>query len=71
MGAPQRQVIEVIQNKVKDIDERFDGYREALLAVLDEILKLEQERPHNVVQKVQRRIAALGERLARQQGAES
>ena len=71
MGAPQRQVIEVIQNKVKDIDERFDGYREALLAVLDEILKLEQERPHNVVQKVQRRIAALGERLARKQGAES
>ena len=71
MGVPQRQVIEAIRNKVTDVDERFDGYRKELLAVLDEILKLEQQRPHNVDQQVRRRITGLGEILAKKQGAKS
>lgn len=71
MGAPQRQVIEAIRDKVNNIDQRFDGYRTELLEVIDEILMLEQERPHNVVQQIQRRISALGELLAQNQETKS
>lgn len=67
MGAPQRQVIEAIREKVDNVEERFEGYREQLLAVLDDILRLEQQRPHNVAQQINRRITALGELLARKQ----
>ena len=65
MGAPQRQVIEAIREKVGNVEERFEDYREELLAALDEILRLEQQRPHNVAQQIQRRITSLGELLAR------
>ena len=71
MGAPQRQVIESIREKVGNVEERFEGYRKELLAVLDEILRLEQQRPHNVAQQIQRRITALGELLARKQETKS
>jgi len=71
MGAPQRQVIEAIREKVINIDERFEGYREELLKALDDILRLEQRRPHNVAQEIQKRITTLGELLARKQEAES
>ena len=67
MGAPQRQVIEAIRDKVNNVDERFDGYRTELLEVIDEILMLEQERPHNVVKQIQRRISLLAELLAQNQ----
>ena len=67
MGAPQRQVIQTIREKVGDVDQRFEGYRKELLAVLDDVLRLEQERPYNVAQQVNRRITALGELLARKQ----
>ena len=53
------------------LDQRFDGYRTELLEVIDEILMLEQERPHNVVQQIQRRISALGELLAQNQETKS
>ena len=69
MGAPQRQVINAIREKVGHVEERFEGYRKELLAALDEILRLEQQRPHNVAQQIQRRITALGELLARKQEA--
>ena len=69
MGAPQRQVIETIREKVANVDERFDGYRAQLLATLDDILRLEQERPHNVDQQIQGRMKALGELLARKTGS--
>ena len=71
MGAPQRQVIEAIREKVDNVEERFEGYREKLLAVLDEILRLEQQRPHNVAQQINQRITMLGELLARKQESES
>jgi len=69
MGAPQRQVIEAIRERVGNVKERFEDYREELLAALDEILRLEQQRPHNVAQQIQRRITSLGELLARNQKA--
>ena len=71
MGAPQRQVIEAIRDKVNNVDERFDNYRTELLRVIGEILRLEQQRPHNVAQQVQREISALGESLAQKQKAKS
>lgn len=71
MGAPQRQVIEAIRDKVNNVDERFDGYRAELLEVIDEILRLEQQRPHNVVQQIQRRISALAELLVHNQEPKS
>ena len=71
MGAPQRQVIKAIREKVGHVEERFEGYHKELLAALDEILRLEQQRPHNVAQQIQRRITALGELLARKQEAKS
>ena len=70
MGAPQRQVIEAISEKVADVEDRFDGYRAELLAVLNDILLLEQQRPHNVAQQINQRIIALGELLARRRRLE-
>ena len=40
MGAPQRQVIEAIRDKVNNVDERFDNYRTELLRVIGELLRL-------------------------------
>ena len=70
MGAPQRQVIEAIREKVHSVEERFEGYRTELLAALDEILRLQQERPNNVDQQIQRRMKTLGELLARKSETE-
>lgn len=70
MGAPQRQVIETIRDKVANIEERFDGYQAHLLAVLDDILRLERQRPHNVAQQINRRITTLGELLAKKREPE-
>ena len=71
MGAPQRQVIETIRDKVNRVDERFEGYRAELLELIDGILRLEQQRPHNVVQQIQRRINALAESLIHSQESKS
>ena len=71
MGAPQRQIIEAIRDKVNNVDERFDNYRTELLSVIDDLLTLEQQRPHNIAQQVQREISALGESLAQKQKAKS
>ena len=71
MGAPQRQVIEAIRDKVNGVDERFDNYRTELLRVIGELLRFEQQRPHNVVQQVQREISALGALLAQKQRVKS
>lgn len=65
MGAPQRQVIESIREEVRSVEERFEGYRGELLAVLDDILRLEQQHPHNVAQQINQRITSLGELIAR------
>lgn len=67
MGVPQRQLIEAMRNKVNDVDERYKGYREELAALIDEILTLERQRPHNVAQQVQRLISTRGEVLAKKQ----
>lgn len=71
MGAPQRQVIEAIRDKVNSVDEQFDNYRTELLRVIGELLRLEQQCPHNVAQQVQREISALGELLAQKKKAKS
>jgi len=67
-AAPQRQALEVVKQKVMEIDERYDGYRTELIATLHDILAFERNKPHNVKQQVSRRIAALGEFLVQQKG---
>lgn len=67
-AAPQNQALEVIKDKVMQVDERYDGYRSDLTAALHDILALESDRPHNIAQQISRRIAALGERLVQQGG---
>jgi hypothetical protein len=67
-AAPQRQALEVVKQKVMEIDERYEGYRAELVAALHDILSLERNRPHNIKQQVSRRITALGEILVAKKG---
>lgn len=67
-AAPQKQALEVVRQKVMEIDERYDHYRRDLIATLHDILAFERNRPHNVKQQVSRRIAALGELLIKNKG---
>ena len=67
-AAPQNQALEVIKDKVMQVDERYDGYRRDLTGALHDILALENDRPYNIAQQISRRIAALGERLVQKEG---
>lgn len=67
-ATPQNKVLEVIKNKVMNIDERYDGYHTDLTEALYDILALERDRPHNIAQQVSRRVAALGEILIQKKG---
>jgi hypothetical protein len=67
-AAPQRQALEVVKQKVMEIDDRYEGYRAELVAALHDILSLERNRPHNIKQQVSRRITALGEILVAKKG---
>ena len=67
-AAPQIQALEVIKDKVLQVDERYDGYRRDLTAALHDVLALEHDRPYNIAQQVSRRITALGEHLVQKGG---
>ena len=64
----QRRVLEVLKNKIIGTDERFEGYNTYLARTLYNILDLENERPHNIAQKVSREVTALGEILVKNDG---
>lgn len=68
-AAPQRQALEVVKQKVMEIDERYDGYRMELIATLHDVLAFERNKPHNVKQQVSRRVEALGELLVQNKGS--
>ena len=68
-AAPQRQALEVVKEKVTEIDERYDGYRIALIKTLHDIFALERNKPYNIKQTVSRRVAALGELLISEKGS--
>lgn len=67
-AAPQKQALEVVKQKVMEVDERYDGYRAELVATLHDIFSLERNRPHNIRQQVSRRVTALGEMLVAKKG---
>ena len=67
-AAPQNQALEVIKNKIMQVDERYDGYRHDLTGALYDIVALETDRPFNIVQQINRRFVALGEILAQKGG---
>ena len=66
--APQNKVLEVLKNKVMEVDERYESYRTDLTEVLYDILALESDRPHNIALQVSRKVTALGERLVQKEG---
>jgi len=67
-AAPQKQALEVIKTRVMNVDERYEGYRRDLIATLHDILAYESDRPHNIAQKISRRVSALGETLIQKKG---
>ena len=67
-AAPQNQAMEVIKSKIMQVDERYDGYRHDLAGALYDIVTLENDRPFNIAQQVNRRFVALGERLVQKGG---
>ena len=67
-AAPQIQALAVIRTKVTLVEERYDGYQRDLTETLHDLLSLESDRPHNIVQQISRRITALGERLVQKGG---
>ena len=68
-AAPQNQALQVIKNKVLQVNERYVGYQSDLTATLHDILALESNHPHNIAQQISRRIAALGERLVQKESS--
>ena len=64
----QIKVLEVVKNKTMDNNERYDGYRVALIKTMSEIMALENSRPYNVRQQVSRKISALAENLVKEKG---
>lgn len=70
MSAPQSQVTKVIGERVLKVEERYPGYRRDLLETLDEILGLQNDKPHNVAQQIARRLNALGEKLHKEIGSD-
>lgn len=66
--APQNQAIKVIGEKIEQMEERYDGYCHDLVAALHDILALESDRPHNIVQRTSRVVTALSETLVKKGG---
>ena len=60
---PQKQALEVIKEKAKQIPERYAGYRLELLGRLVDIIELERNRPHNFSQQITSNISSLGEKI--------
>ncbi len=60
---PQKQALEVIKEKAKQIPERYAGYRLELLGRLVDIIELERNRPHNFSQQITSYISSLGEKI--------
>lgn len=67
-AAPQNQALEVIKTKIMQVEERYAGYRDDLTGALYDIVTLENDRPYNIAQQINRRFVALGERLAQKGG---
>ena len=66
--APQKKVLEVIKNKIMDVDERYTDYHTDIMKTLYEILALENDPPYNIAQEVSRQIKVLGELLVKKDG---
>ena len=67
-AAPQNQALEVIKTKIMQVDERYHGYRHDLTRALYDIVTLENDRPFNIAQQINRRFVALGERFVQKGG---
>lgn len=60
---PQKEAFEVMSGKVKQTEERFAGYQDALMDVLGKIIENERNRPHRYAQRSESAIENLGEKL--------
>ena len=64
----QTKVLEVIKSKTIQTNERYEGYQLALIKTLNEVMTLESNPPHNVVQQVSRKVTAVAENLVKEKG---
>jgi len=65
MPVPQQLVINAIRARCQQVDERYLGYRKALVGYLAEILSIERAAPKNVVQQVTAQLEAFGDLFQR------
>jgi hypothetical protein len=65
MAVPQQLVIERIRARCEELDDRYPGYRTALVGYLAEILNIERASPNNIVQQVEAQLEAFGDLLHR------
>ena len=68
-AAPQIQALEVVKDKILQVDDRYDEYHRDLTEALHDIMALVNDHPHNIAQQMSRRIAALGELLVKNEGS--
>lgn len=67
MSLNQRMILNILLDQVKEVDERYSGYREAILETLTDILMLERQDKvsHSNIQiKINDKCNAAGRLLA-------
>lgn len=63
LKVPQEKLLKVMKNKVKNINERYPGYRDDIAEALYGTFRDEWNSSHKSSQQFSRRIIALGDRL--------
>lgn len=75
MAYNDRKILNVLRDELADLPERYDGYRDDMIHLLIEVLKLEHEHTLariNIVQKIGDQVNTVGKELHKsyQAGAE-
>ena len=69
MPLNQQKVLRIIQDELESIEERYDGYREELIATIAEILQAENEHRvsrTNIQKKINDKVNAVARFVAEQ-----
>lgn len=67
MSLIQKKIVSIMSDQCKNLDERFEGYREEILNTVAEILELERQnriRSINIQQQINEKCDATGRLLA-------
>ena len=67
-SASQKKALEVLTERVKSVEERYDGYRDSLAELLRNVMTLESDPPHKVQQEFSAQVSTFSKRLIQRGG---